>query len=92
MEQCRIAIRVQPNAPHNQIVRREHNVLRVRVAAPPVEGKANHELLSFLAKRLGLKRHQLLIVSGGASRDKVIEISGLSLAEVRERLLPTAEG
>lgn len=63
-------------------------VWRVKVAAPPVEGKANRELIAFLAQKLGLGKGNLTIIKGHASRNKVIAIDGLSQEEVTRRLLP----
>jgi uncharacterized protein (TIGR00251 family) len=62
-------------------------VLRVRVAAPPVKGKANKELIAFLAQKLGVSKSVLTIIKGHTSRNKVIAIDGLSREEVIGRLL-----
>lgn len=61
--------------------------LRVRLTAPPVEGAANRALVEFLARRLGVRRSQVRIVSGEASRDKVVAVEGLGAEEVQARLL-----
>jgi uncharacterized protein len=61
-------------------------VLKARVAAPPVEGEANAALIRLLAKALGLPRSAVRIASGDTARVKVLEIDGLSEAEVRQRL------
>jgi uncharacterized protein (TIGR00251 family) len=64
-------------------------VLRVRLAAPPVEGRANEALVRFLAARLRLPKRQIQIVSGETSRTKVVSIEGLTPAEVTARLTPS---
>ena len=56
------------------------------MAAPPVEGRANRELMSFLAERLGISRSSVVIVRGHTSKDKLIEVLGLSAEEVAARL------
>lgn len=61
-------------------------MLRIRLAAPPVDGAANLELVSFLADALSVPRHAILIVSGQASRMKVVEIRGVSPQDVGARL------
>jgi uncharacterized protein YggU (UPF0235/DUF167 family) len=61
-------------------------LLKARVAAPPVEGEANAALIRLLAKALGLPRSALRIASGDTARVKVLEIDGLSEAELRQRL------
>ena len=65
--------------------------LKVRVAAPPVEGAANAALIAFLAKTLGLPRSALSIASGAGARLKLIDIEGcdpLSLEQALGRLGP----
>lgn len=83
-----LKVRVQPNARRSEIVGWDGEVLRVRVAAAPVKGKANAELVDFLAETLGVRRSQVAILRGATSRDKVVGIDGMASAEVRARLLP----
>ncbi len=96
---ARISVRLVPRASRDQVVGFEPagdggseapdvlpDVLRVRVTAPPVEGRANAALTRLLAKRLGVARGDVSVVSGRSSRQKVVAVEGLSLAEVRERL------
>jgi hypothetical protein len=60
-------------------------VFRIKLTAPPVEGRANKALRSFLADRLGLSMGNVEIVSGARSRTKTVRIHGLSQAEVLPR-------
>jgi len=60
--------------------------LKVRLAAPPVDGEANEALIEFLAKELGLKKRQISLSSGTASRRKVIEILAADEAALTEKL------
>jgi len=60
--------------------------LRVRVAAPPVEGKANTELLTFLAKVLGVRKNRLEIIAGQRGLDKIVSILDLSAEDVQARI------
>jgi len=62
--------------------------LRVKVAAPPVKGKANKELIAFLAQKLGLSKGDLTIIKGHTSRNKVMAIAGLTQEEIARRLSP----
>lgn len=80
-----LAVRVVPGAKKDQIVGEENGRLKVRLQAPPVEGKANKALLKLLARRLSLKKAQLTLVAGEHARDKVIEL-GVELAEAHARL------
>ena len=81
------AVRVMPRASKNEIAGRVGDAIKVRLTAPPVEGKANKALIAFLAQELGVRKSQVEIVAGETSRNKVICVLGLSPAEVEERLL-----
>jgi uncharacterized protein (TIGR00251 family) len=61
-------------------------VVRIRLTAPPVEGKANEALLKFLSKRLGIPKGGLELAMGDHGRNKLIRISGLTAEEVYGRL------
>ncbi len=63
-------------------------VLRVKVSAPPIKGKANKELITFLSWLLGVSKGSVNIIKGHTTRNKVVAIDGLSREEVMERLLP----
>ena len=62
-------------------------VLRVKISAPPVKGKANRELLAFLSRLLGISQGALTITKGYTSRNKIVAIDGLSQEESLKRLL-----
>jgi uncharacterized protein (TIGR00251 family) len=62
------------------------SALKIRLAAPPVDGAANEALLDFLAEELGLKRRQFELKQGAASRRKVIEITAADEAALTEKL------
>jgi len=64
----------------------EDGILRVRVAAPPVEGKANAELLVFLAKVLGVRKSRMEIVAGQRGLDKIVSVLDLSAEDVQTRI------
>ena len=83
-----ISLRVHPNAARNQIIGFADGTLRVRIAAPPVKGKANKELIAFLSQLLGVSKSSIAIVQGHTSRNKVIAINGLSQEDIMKRLSP----
>lgn len=85
-EPIRISIKVQPNARQNEILRYQDEVLHIRIAAPPVKGKANRELLRFLSDILGLSQSQLTIEKGMTSRVKVVGITGLTREQIMAQL------
>ena len=62
----------------------------IRIAAPPVDGKANAALIAFVAKTLGVPKGSVSIVRGETSRNKVIRVEGYRPADVRAALLATA--
>lgn len=77
---------MHPNAARNELAGFSEGVLRVKVAAPPVRGKANQELIAFLAQKLGLSKGDLTILKGHTSRNKLIFIAGLTREELNQRL------
>jgi uncharacterized protein (TIGR00251 family) len=83
---ARFYVRVQPRARGNEVVGREGEALKVRLTAPPVEGKANKALIDFLAERLGVSKSAVAIITGQGARNKLIEVAGLDEAEVAKRL------
>ncbi|MCC6444623.1 MAG: DUF167 domain-containing protein [Armatimonadetes bacterium] len=79
-------VRLQPKASRSEIIGFKEGALHLKVTAPPVEGAANRALESFLAGVLGLRKSQVSVVQGHKSREKVLEIIGLSEDEVRGKL------
>ncbi len=63
------------------------DVLRVKVSAPPIKGKANRELITFLSWLLGVGKGSVNIIKGHTTRNKVVAVDGLSREEVMKRLL-----
>jgi hypothetical protein len=74
-------VRVVPRASRSEIVGEYNGALRVRLAAPPVDGAANEELIQTIAQAFGLPRNAVQIASGHASRDKQVAVSGVSESE-----------
>jgi uncharacterized protein (TIGR00251 family) len=81
-----LRLRVSPGARRTELVGRHGDAWKVRVSAPPEDGRANDALLSLLAKQLDLPRRSLEIVSGKSGRDKVVRMAGISQAESERRL------
>jgi uncharacterized protein (TIGR00251 family) len=79
----RFSVRLQPRASKNEIAGLQGVALKVRVTAPPVDGLANEAMVELLSKALATSRRNVCIVSGHASRTKVIEISGADLESVQ---------
>lgn len=83
----KIPVKVHPSAPKSEIAGFSDGILTVRVAAPPVENKANQELIELLSRALGVSQRSLTILKGHTSRNKLILIDGLNQDEARKRLL-----
>jgi uncharacterized protein (TIGR00251 family) len=79
-------VKVIPKASANAIVGWENDALKVRLKAVPEKGKANAELISFLAKALGLSKSCFTLLSGETSRHKKLLIEGLSAEALHARL------
>ena len=83
---CTLAVKVIPNAPRTEVIGRLGAAVKIKVHAPPVEGRANDALCEYLADRLDLPRRAVTVLRGDLSRQKIIRIAGLTLAEVNLRL------
>jgi uncharacterized protein len=86
---CRISVKVVPGASRDSVEGWAGDELKVRVRAPALEGRANEAVCECLAEALGLKRRAVSLAQGALSRRKVLQIEGLSLADVR-RLIPVS--
>lgn len=84
--ECRITVRLTPRGGRDRVEGWEGPVLRVRVAAPPVDGRANRALVALLAGALGVPAGAVRVVGGERSRKKVVAVRGLGPDEVRRRL------
>lgn len=74
-------IHTQPRASRNEVVGIQGDSLKIRLTSPPVEGAANALLVEFVAKRLGLSKSKVEIVSGEKSRKKVLKVEGITKTE-----------
>ena len=78
-----IKIKVEPRSSKTGIVGPYGDALKVKLTSPPVEGKANKELIEVLARELKVKKKDIEIVSGQSSKNKVVRISGITSIEER---------
>ena len=81
-----IRVKLLPRSSKNQIVGREGDTYKVKVTSPPVDGKANETLIELLAKRLGVSKSTIKIISGERSKLKTVQINGLSQKEITNLL------
>lgn len=85
---ARIEVYIQPRASKTELAGTLDGVIKIRIAAPPVENAANLALIDFVAKRLGIAKRCVRIVSGAASRKKILEIDGVSAEKIVATLAP----
>jgi len=88
MASCRLEIRAVPNAPRSEVVGWLGEALKVKIHAPPVEGKANEALCSFLAQKLALPKRAVRLLQGDSTRKKLVEIEGLDRETALKLLFP----
>jgi uncharacterized protein (TIGR00251 family) len=69
-----LTLHIQPGAKKTEVAGQYGDALKIRLAAPPVDGKANAALLGFVAERLGLAKSAVTLKSGHTSRRKVLEV------------------
>ena len=69
-----VTIHAQPGAKRTEVAGLHGDALKIRLAAPPVEGKANERLIAFVAGRLGLRRAEVQLVRGDTSRAKTLRV------------------
>ncbi len=88
----RLDLRVAPGGARAAVVGRHGDVWKVRVAAAPERGRANASVVALLASTLGLRAPDVRIVRGATSRNKTVELVGLTRAEAEMRLAHAQEG
>ncbi|MEE9199418.1 MAG: DUF167 domain-containing protein [Dehalococcoidia bacterium] len=81
-----LQIRVVPRASRSEIIGLSEGVLRVRIAKPPTEGKANQALISLLAATMGVRPRDIWIIRGANARNKLVRIEGIEQEEAMARL------
>lgn len=73
-----LTLHIQPGARTTELAGLHGDALKIRLAAPPVDGKANTALIDFIADRLEIARSAVRLKSGQSSRRKVLEVSGVA--------------
>jgi uncharacterized protein (TIGR00251 family) len=80
-------VQVVPRASRSEIVGEFNGALRVRIAAPPVDGAANEQLVRTLSRAFGVKRSSIAITSGQASKTKQVRVTGASQPDLQKLLI-----
>jgi hypothetical protein len=85
---CTVSVRVHPGARRNAVSGVHDGAVKISLTAPPVDGRANEELIEFVAELLGIPKGRVSLVAGMTSRAKVLRITGKNAEEVRAALFP----
>lgn len=81
-----LTLHIQPGAKKTEVAGRHGDALKIRLAAPPVDGKANEALIAFLAKALGVPKANVELVAGQTSRAKRLRVAGVAPAAAEAAL------
>lgn len=82
----RIQVHVQPGASRSEVAGLHGDRIRLRIQSPPVDGRANAAVVAWVARQLGVPRRAVSLVRGEKSREKTVEVSGVTVEEVEEKL------
>ncbi len=82
-----LTIKITPRSPKNDILGiMEDGTIKIRLTAPPVDGKANNALIDFLSEILDIQKDKILILSGHTSRTKMISFRGANKSQLIEKI------
>lgn len=87
-----LTLHIQPGAKKTEVAGEHGEALKIRLSAPPVDGKANDCLIAFLGERLGIAKSRLELISGTSSRAKRIRVTGIGIDAVAAGLLGVSRG
>jgi len=85
-KQVKLQVQVQPNSKRNEILGFDGRILKVKISAPPVDGKANKALIEFLSKFFGIRKSAITIEKGETGKKKTILLEGMTQSQIQERL------
>jgi hypothetical protein len=77
---CRIRVHASPRASRTHVIGYYDERVKIQLAAPPVDGAANKELVRFLAKELGVPKSNVVLCAGATGKRKTVEVAGIDLA------------
>jgi uncharacterized protein len=87
----RLALKINAGAKRTQFAGRHCDAWKLRVAAPPVDGKANAAILKFIAQIAGVRASEITIISGQTSSTKLLEIEGIDADSMNRAILMSNE-
>ena len=86
MLSVRLQVYIQPRASKTELAGLHDGIIKIRIAAPSIENAANRALIDFVAQRLGIAKRFVRVVSGSASRRKILEIEGVTASVIAAAL------
>ncbi len=81
-----LTIQVQPRAKRSEVLGFADGILRLKIAAPPIEGKANKEVVSYLSEILDTSKSNITIDRGHTSKVKIVTIAGLDRDQIYKKV------
>ncbi|MEN0057670.1 MAG: DUF167 domain-containing protein [Bdellovibrio sp.] len=84
----RLHLFIQPNAAKNEVIGPHDKELKIKIAAPPVESRANEELVEFLSELLSVPKRNIHVVRGETGRHKTVEVQGLTWEAAQKLIAP----
>ncbi len=85
-DQVILSVKVTPNSKRNVVMASKDGIWSLKIAAPPIDDRANKELLAFLSKTLGIRKNALSLIKGFSSRKKLISVSGMNQEQIKLKL------
>ena len=85
-EAIRLHIFIQPKSSKNEIIGPHNGLLKIKITAPPIDGKANEGLIAFLSDYFDIAKRNIIIIRGETGRKKTLELRGISLEQVHLKL------
>lgn len=82
----RLHLFIQPKSSKNEVVGPHNGEIKIKLTAPPVDGKANQCLIEFLADLFDIPKRDIILLKGETGRHKVVELKGLEAKKTREAL------
>lgn len=86
-----LALHIQPGAKKTEVVGPHGDALKIRLAAPPVDGKANEALIEFLRQRFDVPKASVSLAAGASSRSKRVVVKDITADVARQALMPRIE-
>ena len=83
---CTLSVRLQPRASRNEICGEMGDALKIKVTAPPVDSASNSLLVEYMADLLHISKGSVQILKGHTSRNKILQISGVSASEFLNKI------